>query len=47
MIQITSLLAVATVSIGLWTLKSTFYTPRPMQELELKVQEGLRIHVVV
>ena len=52
MTQIASLLAVATVFIGLWTLISTFYchcreggglireTKLPMQELELKVQGG-------
>ena len=50
MTQITSLLAVATVFIGLWTLISTFYcrggglireTKLPMQELELKCRGGL------
>ena len=50
MTQIASLLAVATVFIGLWTLISTFYSQGgglireiklPIQELELKMQGGL------
>ena len=49
MTQIASLLAVATVFIGLWTLIPTFYcqggglirkTKLPMQEPEVKMQEG-------
>ena len=50
MTQMASLLALATVFIGVWTLISTFSsqggapltckTKVPMQELELKVQGG-------
>ena len=47
MTQIASLLAVATILIGLWTLFTVregqglmCETKLPMQELELKVQEG-------